>query len=296
MARAEPGLAALIAGLEASGRWALANRAVAELLFWRPVPSFQPSEEAFAPSVEMVELEREALADAVAAGHWVPEANGEDAIYLVSTLIVGVLSQAFANEPDLPWGEGRFTPRSPGSCVCCLLRFRCPSRRHSCTSPAAGRRRRELAWELAIRCLARPRRVVPPRPAPPFGYGRFRHGGGVRATTQDRWTDRFLGDRRDVAGPDRRRRAHGRVRRHARAGGAGLPDVPGGQCLEHARRQIAGQRASAAWLASMDAATHQPPSRLRALGRPYAIPTACPTRWSPRHSHGQRLVPVRRRE
>ena len=83
---------------------------MAELLFWRPVPSFHPSEEAFAPSIEMVELQRRALADAVAAGQLGPEANGEDAIYVVSTLIVGVLSQAFANEPDLPWGEGRFTP------------------------------------------------------------------------------------------------------------------------------------------------------------------------------------------
>ena len=106
----EPGLDALIAGLEASGRWALANRAVAELSFWRPVPSFHPSEEAFAPSVEMVDLQRRALADAVVAGQLGPEANNEDAVYVVSTLIVGVLSQAFANEPDLPWGEGRFTP------------------------------------------------------------------------------------------------------------------------------------------------------------------------------------------
>jgi AcrR family transcriptional regulator len=110
MAEAEPGLPALAAGLEASGRWLLANRAVAELLFWRPVPSFHPSEEAFAPSVEMVELQRRALADAVAAGQLGPSANDEDAIYVVSTLIVGVLSQAIANEPDLPWGEGRFTP------------------------------------------------------------------------------------------------------------------------------------------------------------------------------------------
>jgi AcrR family transcriptional regulator len=110
MAGAEPGLPALIAGLEASGRWALANRAVAELLFWRPVPSFRPSAEAFAPSVEMVELQRGAMADAVAAGQLGPSANDEDAIYVVSTLIVGVLSQAIANEPDLPWGEGRFTP------------------------------------------------------------------------------------------------------------------------------------------------------------------------------------------
>ena len=109
----EPGLDALVAGLEASGRWALANRAVAELLFWRPVPSFHPSEEAFAHSMEMVELQRRALADAVAAGQLGPAANEEGAIYLVSTLIVGVLSQAFANEPDLAWGEGRFTSTFP---------------------------------------------------------------------------------------------------------------------------------------------------------------------------------------
>ena len=110
MAGAEPGLAALTAGLEASGRWLLANRAIAQLMFWRPVPSFEPSPEALAPSAEMVDLQRAALADAAAAGQLGPEADSDEAVYLVSTLITGVLSQAIANEPDLPWGQGRFTP------------------------------------------------------------------------------------------------------------------------------------------------------------------------------------------
>src|SRR5579862_845745 len=88
MQGAESGLDALIAGLEASGRWCLANRAVAELLFWRPVPSFHPSPEAFAVSLEMVELQRGCLADAVANGQLGPAANDEGAIYLVSVLIV----------------------------------------------------------------------------------------------------------------------------------------------------------------------------------------------------------------
>ncbi|HTU38555.1 MAG TPA: TetR/AcrR family transcriptional regulator [Acidimicrobiales bacterium] len=113
MRGARPGLGALTAGLEASGRWCLANRAVAELLFWRPVPSFEPSSESFAVSMEMVDLQRGALAEAVAQGELGPAANEENAIYLVSTLITGVLSQAFANEPDLPWGEGRFTSTFP---------------------------------------------------------------------------------------------------------------------------------------------------------------------------------------
>ena len=35
------------------------------------------------------------------------------AVYLISTLIVGVSSQAMANEPDLEWGQGRFSPLFP---------------------------------------------------------------------------------------------------------------------------------------------------------------------------------------
>ena len=31
-------------------------------------------------------------------------------VYLISTLIVGVASQAMANEPDLEWGQGRYSP------------------------------------------------------------------------------------------------------------------------------------------------------------------------------------------
>jgi AcrR family transcriptional regulator len=113
MAGANPGLEALTAGLEASGRWLLANRAIAQLMFWRPVPSFEPSAEALTPSVEMVSLQRRAMADAVVAGQVGPEADSEEAVYLVSTLIVGVLSQAMANEPGLEWGKGRFTPTFP---------------------------------------------------------------------------------------------------------------------------------------------------------------------------------------
>ena len=113
MARAEPGLEGLTAGLEASGRWLLTNRPTAQLMFWRPVPSYRPSVEAIAPSVEMVVLQRARLAEAVDLGQLGPEADSEEAVYLVSTLIVGVLSQAMANEPDLEWGKGRFTSAFP---------------------------------------------------------------------------------------------------------------------------------------------------------------------------------------
>ena len=107
------GMAALAAGLEASGRWGLAHQSIAQLMFWRPVPSFEPSAEAFAPSLEMVALQRTALAQAVADGELGPSADSDEALYVVSVFIAGVLGQAMANEPDLPWGEGRFTPVFP---------------------------------------------------------------------------------------------------------------------------------------------------------------------------------------
>jgi len=112
MARGEPGLDALTTGLEASGRWVLKNQALAQLLFWRPVPGFEPSPEAFAPSEENAALQQPAIADAVAAGQLGPEAL-KDAGVMVSILIKGVLTQAMANEPHLDWDEGRFTAIFP---------------------------------------------------------------------------------------------------------------------------------------------------------------------------------------
>ena len=112
MARGEPGLDALTVGLEASGRWVLQNQALAQLLFWRPVPNFEPSAEAFAPSEEIARLQQQAIADAVTAGELGPEAL-HDAGILLSILIKGVLTQAMANEPQLQWGEGRYTPTFP---------------------------------------------------------------------------------------------------------------------------------------------------------------------------------------
>ena len=113
MAGAEPGLDALAAGVEASSRWALDHPATAQLLFWRPVPSFEPPPRAMAPSIEMVRLQRQALADAVAAKQLGPGADSDEALYVTSVFVSGVVGQAMANEPGLPWGEGRFSPLLP---------------------------------------------------------------------------------------------------------------------------------------------------------------------------------------
>ncbi len=113
MKRVEPGLHALAAMLEASCRWCVGNPALAQLMFWRLVPGFVPTPAAMAPSVEMVRLQREALADAAASGQLGPGADSDEALFLVSIFVSGLLGQALANEPGVPWGEGRFSPLFP---------------------------------------------------------------------------------------------------------------------------------------------------------------------------------------
>jgi AcrR family transcriptional regulator len=110
---AEPGLATVHRLAEASTRWCVANSALAQLLFYRPVPGFEPSPEAMAPSEEMFRLQREALADAVAAGQLGRGADSDDAVRLVSILVSGTVGQTIANEPGVTWAKGRFTRLLP---------------------------------------------------------------------------------------------------------------------------------------------------------------------------------------
>ena len=112
MAGGRPGLDALTVGLEASGRWVLHNQALAQLMFWRPVPSCEPSEQSMAPSEEIARLQMQAIADAVADAQLGREAL-DQAGYLVAILIKGVLTQAMANEPHIAWGKGRYTTLFP---------------------------------------------------------------------------------------------------------------------------------------------------------------------------------------
>ncbi|MBM7785676.1 TetR/AcrR family transcriptional regulator [Tenggerimyces flavus] len=112
----ESGLAAVTKAQEAGMRWAMANLPLAQLLFWRPVPGFEPSEEAFEPSKQMVELFRTALRRAVRQGELGPGGASQEAMGIVAVAMAGVSSQYLANEPGVPWERSvyvRLLARTP---------------------------------------------------------------------------------------------------------------------------------------------------------------------------------------
>ena len=111
MRNAAPGLEAVARGMEATGRWAVANPVLAQLLFWRPVPGYQPSAEAFAPTGQIVDLLRSALTDAAARGQVHPDAATDAGMELLSIMHFGVISQHLANDADRDWDHGRYTRR-----------------------------------------------------------------------------------------------------------------------------------------------------------------------------------------
>ncbi|HZM78746.1 MAG TPA: TetR/AcrR family transcriptional regulator [Candidatus Limnocylindrales bacterium] len=127
IAESSPGVPALRVGVAAMGRWGLANQPLAQLLFWRPVPGFTPSEEALRPSVELVEEIRGVLRAAVDARQLRPEAAGEQGQAMLSALIAGAMTQQMANEPAADLDTGRFTGLLPRLIDMYLLTFGEPS-------------------------------------------------------------------------------------------------------------------------------------------------------------------------
>jgi AcrR family transcriptional regulator len=113
VADAEPGWGALTEGTEAIMHWGLDRQVSAQLLNWRPVPGFEPSAAAFAPSLEFVEEVGRQIRAAVDRGELHPDAASEEGPALWSVLVAGVMSQQLANQPRASWDQGRFTRLTP---------------------------------------------------------------------------------------------------------------------------------------------------------------------------------------
>lgn len=104
-----PGVDQLRAGGAAIVAWAVENPALAQLLHWRPVPGFAPSPETFAGSEQEDAVARAVFAEAVRLGQLRPEADSAETLRLWTVVLSGLMSQQMANEPGVPFAEGRFS-------------------------------------------------------------------------------------------------------------------------------------------------------------------------------------------
>ena len=94
-------------GLVDAVTWANAHRAAAELMFWRPIPHWQPSAEAFAPAVAAVGRTTQIVRDAQTHGLLRADADVEEMTELLGVIFSGVISQQLSNEPGVDAASGR---------------------------------------------------------------------------------------------------------------------------------------------------------------------------------------------
>ncbi|HEV7207103.1 MAG TPA: TetR/AcrR family transcriptional regulator [Mycobacteriales bacterium] len=128
MAARPPGVERIRALMQASVRWSVSNPALAQLLFWRPVPGFEPSAEAFAASLETQKSLRAELAEATRRKQLSAAANTDEAVRLLTVVISGLFTQQVANQPNVGYDQGQFSQLTDAATEMLLARFQ-PRRR-----------------------------------------------------------------------------------------------------------------------------------------------------------------------
>jgi len=98
---------------EEFARWAIANPAYAQLMFWRPVPGFEPSAQAYAPAVELMRRTTDMLGVLQSHGVLRADVDVAEAVGAWTSLVSGVISQQLSNAPDESFDDGSFTRLLP---------------------------------------------------------------------------------------------------------------------------------------------------------------------------------------
>jgi len=99
---------------EAFVRWSLQHAPYSQLLFWRPVPGFTPSPQAYEPAVRLLELAEEQFAQLQRRGLIRADLPAGQIHRDWTILIAGVVSQQLSNAPHESFDQGRFTAALPG--------------------------------------------------------------------------------------------------------------------------------------------------------------------------------------
>lgn len=95
-------------------RWGIEHPAYSQLMFWRPVPSYEPSAEAYAPAVEVLARGRQMFEDLRGRGLFRADTDVDDLLRDWTVLTSGVFTQQMANAPQETFEAGSFTAALPG--------------------------------------------------------------------------------------------------------------------------------------------------------------------------------------
>src|SRR4051794_32739041 len=121
-------------------RWSVEHPAYAQLLFWRPVPGFRPSAEAYAAAVELYQRGLDRLTAMQRAGLLRRDVDVDDVQRDWTVLIAGVVSQQLANAPDQTFDDGRFTTALPDLVAMFAAHYGNSPRARAARQPAPSRR------------------------------------------------------------------------------------------------------------------------------------------------------------
>jgi len=94
-------------------RWSVEHPAYSQLMFWRPVPGYQPSAQAYEPAVRLLQRGRTTLAALRDRGALRADVDVDQLLRAWTTVISGVISQQLSNAPHESFEEGQFTTLLP---------------------------------------------------------------------------------------------------------------------------------------------------------------------------------------
>lgn len=103
--------------------WALDHSAVAELMFWRPIPAWEPSPQAFAAAGVVVDRLTAWIADLRRRGALRDDVEAAEPADLVMIMAAGVITQQLANQPGADIRSGRFSARIEALVTMFLSRY-----------------------------------------------------------------------------------------------------------------------------------------------------------------------------
>ncbi len=93
--------------------WHLDHPALSQLMLTRPVPDYEPSPDAYAPSLALSQLLLDEVVQWRELGLIRPDADPVEVAEQIATASSGIIARQLSNEPGVPYTKGRHTPYWP---------------------------------------------------------------------------------------------------------------------------------------------------------------------------------------